>query len=121
MCLEIFGLSLFMDYECACCCHFQTEFCTNTTGCDGNNLEVILKFVCYKYDDIRISATLPYNIRSVQYVNAMQILPSPFFPVYWFPKHSHVRSATRKIRFEISGNVFTGNVDCVFYMIRIIL
>jgi hypothetical protein len=64
-CLEIFGLSLFMDYECDCCCQFQTEFCTNTTGCDGDNLEIILEFVCYKYDDIRISPPLPYNIRSV--------------------------------------------------------
>lgn len=89
------------------------QFCTNTRG-GGDNLEIIHKFVCYKYDDIRISAPLPYNIRSVQYVNAMQILRSPFFPVYWFPKHSHVRSATGKIRFEISGNVFIGNVDCVF-------
>lgn len=53
LCLEIFGLSLFMDYDCCCCCcyQFQREFCTNTTGRNGNNLEVILKFVCYKYDD----------------------------------------------------------------------
>jgi len=47
-------------------------------------------------------------------VNAVQVLPSQFLPVYWFPEHSHGRSATGKIRFEIDGNVFTGDVDCIF-------
>ena len=69
VCHEIYGLSLLMDYECGgCCCHFchfQTEVCTNTRECSGNNLEIILKFVSYKYDDHRISSSLPYNIRAV--------------------------------------------------------
>jgi len=66
VCLEIYGLSLFMDYEYGGgCCHFQTEVCSNTTECGGNNLEIILKFVSYKYDDLRISAPLLYNIHSV--------------------------------------------------------
>jgi len=51
----------------------------------------------------------------------MQILQSPFFPVYSFPKNSHVRSATGKIRSEIDRSVFAGNVDCVFSMIRNLL
>ena len=38
-CLEIFGLPVFMGYECGCCCHFQIEVCAGTAGCDGSNLE----------------------------------------------------------------------------------